>query len=50
MTTKGERREDKRRKRGKHKTDGASVRLLQSIIMEKARKAAEADANADSRK
>ncbi len=43
MTTRGERREEKRRKRGKHKTDGASVRLLHSIVMEKARKAAEAE-------
>jgi len=41
MTTRGERREEKRRKRGKHKVDGASVRLLHAIVMEKARKAAE---------
>jgi hypothetical protein len=41
MKTRGERREDKRRKRGKHahKTDGAGARLLQNIVMEKARKA-----------
>jgi len=49
MATKGERREDKRRKRGKHKVDGASVRLLHSIVMDKARKAAEETGNAGSR-
>jgi len=49
MTTKGERREEKRRKRGKHKTDGASVRLLHAIVIEKARKAAEESGRAVSR-
>ena len=48
MQTKSERREEKRRKRGKHghKTDGAGARLLHSIVI---RKAEEAARDADSR-
>jgi hypothetical protein len=36
--TKGERREEQRRKRLSHKTDGASVKLLWRIAVEKAKR------------
>ena len=39
METKGERRERKYRKARSHKVSGASVRLLQRIILEKSVKA-----------
>jgi len=37
METKGERREQKRRKSRSHRVSGQSVRLLQRIILEKAK-------------
>jgi len=41
MITKGERRDERRRKTKAHKEDGRSVRLLWNLAMNKAREAAE---------
>ena len=41
VETRGERREQRKRKRRAHKTDGQSVRLLAEIIARRAREAKE---------
>jgi len=50
METRGERRAAKQRKYGKHrhKTDGAGVRMLQSVILNKAAAAAKEEEARDS--